>query len=352
MTAQSTLPLWGQAWELIVTAATATGQQQLTITSNSWEPEALRMTFDVLQTMLPSPWWFADISIYNLDALAAQNILYNATWATLKAGFQTGPSLYSIIWDGPVFQVLYDRENVVDQRLTLHCVANPTQLAQIVSFSVGPWANQQKLVGRMIAAVGMPPIDPAQGTQGALANQRMVAKQYPRGNGVFGSIARTLGIIAGDQFLQSFQDGRQAYLTEINNPSLTPAVIYAPAPAPGPVTPALASGVTASIVGTPRQTQFGVIFEVLLDPRMKVQLPPLVIQIDRSTVYQQLELTPNPSSGFPSPFTSDLQFFVAQVRHRGDTRGNDWQTEVTGYTTTYAAGLVDGIFAPTTAGTL
>ena len=30
------------------------------------------MTFDVLQSTLPSPWWFADINIYNLTSQQAQ----------------------------------------------------------------------------------------------------------------------------------------------------------------------------------------------------------------------------------------------------------------------------------------
>lgn len=341
----STLPLFGQAWELVVTYATATGQQQVTITSNAWEPEALRMTFEVLQTTVSNPWWFADIVIYNLNDQTIQNTLYNATWCTLRAGFQTGPNKYAVIWDGPVFQVLFDRENVVDRRVTLHCVANPTQLADIVAFSVGPFASQQQLVARMAAATGLPPIDPSQGTQDAAVNQRMTAKQFPRGRGVFGKVSKYLVQMAEDQFSQTFQDGRQAYMGDINNGDLTPAVIYAPVAAPGPSVAPLPSGVTASIVGTPRQTPFGIIFEVLLDPRMKVQLPALVVQLDRSTVYQQLTLAPNPNSGFPSPFTSNLTFFVSQVRHHGDTRGNDWQTEVTGYTTTYAQGLPYGIFS-------
>ena len=104
-------PLWGQAWELTITCATSGGgSQSTTISSNTWEPEALRITFDVLQAMNTSPLWYADISIYNLDDQTAQNIAVNAAWATLKAGFQFGAQMSSIIWNGPVFQALYTRE--------------------------------------------------------------------------------------------------------------------------------------------------------------------------------------------------------------------------------------------------
>ena len=125
-----------------------------------------------------------------------------------------------------MFQVLFDREAVVDQRLTLHCVANPTQLTDIVSFAVGPFASQQQIVERMVAAAGAPPISVGQGTQGAQANQLMTAKQYPRGYGCFGKVGKYLADIANDNFLTTFQDGRQSYLTEMYNADLTSQVIY------------------------------------------------------------------------------------------------------------------------------
>jgi hypothetical protein len=84
------------------------------------------------------------------------------------------------------------------------------------------------------------------------------------------------------------------------------------------------------------------IFTVLLDPRLKVQLPPLVVQLTRTLISQ---LTVQPGQAVVSPMSANLDFFVAQVRHIGDSRGNDWYTEVTGYNTTYASNLLDGVFA-------
>lgn len=350
MNPTSNIPLWGQAWELTITYAQKDGTPSppTTISSNSWEPEPLRITFEVVQSTLPSPWWFADINIYNLNDPTTQNTLLNATWCTLKAGFQTGDNLYSTIWDGPVFQVLFDREAVVDQRLTLHCVANPLILDQIVNFAVGPGATQQQLVARMAASIGLPPIDPGSGTQSQYAFEQMSAVVYPRGKTVFGKMSKYLEQIAGDHFISVFQNGQQAFMTEIGNQSggaVKPSITYAPPLPPSPQQATLPAGVTASIIGTPRQTLFGVIFEVLLDPRLKVKAPPMVVALDRSATFQQLPLAPNPNSGFPTALTADLTFFVGQVRHTGDTRGNAWQTEVTGYGTAYAQNVTNGVFA-------
>ena len=343
----SSTPLWGQAWELTVMYGAA---PPIVITSNSWEPNALRMTFEVLQTTLPSPWWFADIKIYNLNSEALQNTLFNATWCRLKAGFQTGSNLYSLIWDGPILQVLFSREDVVDQVCTLHCVNNPIVMNSIVTFAAGPFSSQQTVVSRMAASIGLPPVDPSQATQDAAAYSAMTAKQFPRGKTVFGKVGKYLQQVADDNFMTTFRDGEKAYIASIQNPNFTPTITYSPPTAPGVANPALPAGVTASIIGTPQQTPFGVIFTVLLDPRLKVQLPVQVVALDRSTIINQIPVVPNPNSGVVTPYTSDLSFLVAQIRHTGDTRGNTWDTEVTGYSATYARQLLDGIFAASSTG--
>lgn len=339
----STIPLFGQSWELTVQYQTTSGTQTEVVTASAWEPEALRMTFEVLQSMLPSPWWFADIVVYNLNTPEIQNILLNATWVTLKAGFQTGPTLSSIIWDGPILQVLFDREEVVDFRVTLHCVANPLVMEDIVSFAMGPFASQAQLVAKMASEIDLPPITAANGTLSTYASQALSAKQYPRGNTVFGKAGKYLSQIADDQFITTWRDGDKAYMSQIGSDgqSVSPNYIYSP-PLPPNVTASLPNGVTGSIIGTPRQTQFGVIFTVLLDPRLKVKNPPLVVQLVR-TLITQIPVAPGQTAA--SPMSANLNFFVAQVRHVGDSRGNEWYTEVTGYGTTYAENLLDGNFA-------
>ena len=338
-------PLWGQAWELSITCATAGGAQTTTISSNAWEPEALRITFDVLQAMNTSPLWYADISIYNLDDQIAQNIALNATWATLKAGFQFGAQVSSIIWNGPVFQVLYTREAVVDQKLTLHCVVFPAvSPTDIVGFSMGQFSNQQQLIARMISETNLPAVSVAAGTQGLVAAQRMTATQYPRGNTVFGKVSKYFAQIADDNVVQTWTDGLKTYIGEVDSggSDAQPDLIYSPAFPPGSTgnSSGLPTGTNQSIIGTPQQIQQGVTFTVLLDPRLQVQLPPLLVQLVRTQI-SQLERTPSPNSELPTALQSNLTFFVAQVRHSGDTRGNEWQTEVTGFSTAYAQNLLN-----------
>ena len=73
MSAASTYPLWGQAWSLDVAYEPLGGNPQtLSIAYNDWQPEALRVTFEVLQSAISAPMWYADINIYNLDSKRKQ----------------------------------------------------------------------------------------------------------------------------------------------------------------------------------------------------------------------------------------------------------------------------------------
>ena len=341
----SNLPFWGQAWELTVTSTTATGSTQATVSCVDWSTEGLRLTFDVLQAMNSSPFWYADISIYNMNEAAVQTTLLNATWATLKAGFQTGPNKYATIWDGPVFQALYTREGVVDQCVTLHCIANPFVMDAIVNFATGPFSSQAQLIARMAAETGLPALDHGSGTVGQAAATRLAGVQYPRGNTVFGKVSRYLTQIADSSFLQTFHDGQKAYISEVDTGKRAPDLIYSPPFPPGYTAAMLGlpPSTTQSILGTPRQLPQGAIFEVLLDPRLKVQLPPLLVQLARTQINQTTQ-TPSPAGGnVPTALSANLMFFVSQVRHTGDTRGNTWATEVTGFSTAYAETLFNFI---------
>jgi hypothetical protein len=336
----SGLPLWGQAWTLQIQLA---GGTTVDLGATSWDVESLRVTFDVLQAMNRSPLWYADINVYNMDATMAADVAANAVWVTLQAGFQSGPQKYTTIWNGPVFQTLFSREAVVDQRLTLHCAAIPGNLAQPTSFSMGPNSTQQHLVDMMIRLANLPPVSPAQGTQGQVAAQRMGAVTYPRGNTVFGTPSKYFEQLGDSNFLQTWNDGKQAYISEALNSNLTPSYIYAPASAPDQITQQLPQGATQSIIGTPEQTQEGVNFTVLLDPRLAVQVPPLVVRLAGTQI---VLITRTP--GIDSPLPTSLQnlvFFVTQVRHHGDTRGNDWCSEVTGWSTAYADTLLN-LYSP------
>lgn len=334
----SSTPLWGQAWELSIQIANS--PDLIVVSYKTWTPEALRITFDVMQAAISGPIWYADISIYNLENDDAQTILSGAVHATLSAGFMTDfqNGANPIIWDGPVFQTLFTREGVVDQKLTLHCIASPLSEINdnIVAFAAGPYASQTSIAARMMSQIGLPPLSLQQGTLSQLAEQRMNAVQFPRGNTIFGKTGKFIAQMADHNFLQTFSDGKNQYITDLTNGDAPIDLIYAPPFPPGYTAQFLdlPAGTTQSLIGTPQQTPEGAIFTVLLDARLKVQLPALLVQL-AATQVTQLQRTPVIGEQPTGLLTPNLTFFVSQVRHTGDSRGNDWHTEVTGFSTVY-----------------
>ena len=334
--ATSSIPLWGQAWELSIQIANS--PVPIVVSYKTWTPEALRITFDVMQAAIKGPIWYADISIYNLGNNDAQTILSGAVHATLSAGFMTDfqNGANPIIWDGPVFQTLFTREGVVDQKITLYCIASPMINDNIVAFAAGPYASQTSIVARMMSQIGLPPLSLQQGTLSQLAEQRMNAVQFPRGNTIFGKTGKFIAQMADHNFLQTFSDGKNQYITDLTNGDAPIDLIYAPPFPPGYTAQFLdlPAGTTQSLIGTPQQIPEGAIFTVLLDARLKVQLPALLVQL-AATQITQLQRTPVIGEQPTGLLTPNLTFFVSQVRHTGDSRGNDWHTEVTGFSTVY-----------------
>lgn len=337
----SRIPLWGRAWKLTVTLAS--GEQQF-LSQDSFDPEALRLTFDVLQSAIPSPYWFADITIYNASGDEMQQLLGPAvpTRVTLEAGYQFGPQKSTIIWDGPVLQVIFGAENVVDQFVRFNCIGTDATLENnFQNTAVGPM-SQYQVVSQMITQMNGTPsqqISPA-------AQAAMSAYQYPRGKGLFGKAAKILPEIAASAGFTTWMgpDG-QHFISEMDDQTRTnPDVIYGPAFPPGHVGRApvqVNGGITRSLIDVPAQSSVGCDFTVLLDPRLQVRIPPMLVQLDQAIIRQMKRqigqaLFPLDSSGI---------YIAGQIRHYGDTRGNDWYSSVTGYRRNYAQ-VLDQIGAP------
>jgi hypothetical protein len=176
------------------------------------------------------------------------------------------------------------------------------------------------------------------------AKSLLEAKQYPRGETIFGSASKYIAEMSDDNFMSTWTAGAKNYLSDLYNPDvqLNPDLTYSPPLPANYVGNDRATDITRSIVFVPRQSQFGAIFTVLLDPRLKVQLPPLLVKLNQTVIQQQKIqygqiLTPLDQSGL---------FVAAQVRHVGNTRGNVWYTTVTGYTRGYCQNLLAGVFLP------
>jgi hypothetical protein len=171
------------------------------------------------------------------------------------------------------------------------------------------------------------------------AQSILQSKQYPRGRSFFGTLPDFLSQLADDNFLVHYLDGKNANLTELASPGASvpaTALTYSPPNPPGYVATGQANGVSRTIIGVPRQTQYGVIMTVLLDPRLKVKNPPMLVHLDNTVITQMKVTLPQ----IIKPLDTSQNFFANQIRHHGDTRGNDWFTEVSGFNPLYAQGYL------------
>lgn len=302
-------PLFGRRWDIQILTNPDAGNQQtvLRIANDTFDQESPRCIFDVQQIGYQA-FWYGDLTIYNLNAEAEQVVLRESQQVVVSAGYQKGN--FGQIFKGWVFQPLWERENVVDYKITLHCLLGRPELTNnFVSFTHERFATQFDLIAK-IAASARSPINIA-----ALA-QSMQQKQLPRGKVIFGNPGKYFNEAARDNNLQWFVGPKGLTLANMLEVSGTPQITYTP---------------TTGLIGTPQQTQDGVSFKVLLDPRLQIMYPPMQVKIDQSAIRQ---IKRNIGDNVLTVLDRDGIYLIGGVRHIGDTRGQEWYTEVVGYTST------------------
>ena len=327
----NTTAVFGRAWELAVNTDT----DQLLVSSDAWDPEALRITFEIFQPGYTA-YWFADIAIYNLSAGDAQKVFKQGDTVILRAGYR-GSQNYGVVWEGKLFQPLWERVNVTDYKLTLHCIIGLEEYTEnLVNFVHSAYASQADLVTRMMSSAQTPI------RADSIDMETLSQKKLPRGKVIFGSPGKYFAQIAADNKMDTWvgPNGMNMGLPEPNSWS-TPDLVYGPQYPPGATQQQTDAEVTRTLVGTPQQTSEGVMFRVLLDARLKVQRPPLMVKLDQ-TVIRQMPLAVGQQ--YVNPLDQDGYYIVSSVRHIGDNRGTPWYTEVCGYTQKWAQGLLSGLY--------
>jgi hypothetical protein len=342
MSAAST-PLFGKKWKLTVDgpANSVTQTQQKLVISSDDQPQPLRVTFDV-KTIWYVWYWEADIRIYNLSEDSTQWLLSQAGTSsspsgaapgqpsgtqappiqqgmtvTLEAGYQN-PGQYGIIWQGQVLQPLFSRENQTDFVVTLHCVVGLNQDArnfinQTYPPNIDPLAMVQQMAAQCFHPVPVSKIAPSLSGKGL---------SYPKA--VFGNFGTRVDEIVRSRNMQRWLDGRGFNVGDLNK-EFPSAAKYTFTPA----NTAPIAGSVSSIIGTPVQTQFGVNLRLLLNPNVVVSNPAMAIAINNTVVQQlQRQIGDITSIGILSQSGT---YAVVAARYIGDTRGEDWYTDVTGW---------------------
>ena len=314
----STAPSYfGRAWSLAITLQ-ATGESW-TIPDGSGG-EVLKCTFDIEQ-QTNSAYWFADIAVYNFLPSMAK-VIQQGDAVTLTAGYNDPGS--GVIFTGTVYQPLWERANETDYKLTLHCLVGlfEDQLGKVQT-TIAAGLSQAAGVRQVVAAVNAAnPGKPVLRIEAL--DPSLETKPYPRGVPVSGLARLYFDQVAIDNQMQCWIGWNGLNIRPLYSDSDTPDIIYAPPYSQlsnTETSDGATGGTKYTLIGTPQQTQLGVNFRTLLDS--KVGLGQLVKL--ENVLAQRLPQIPNQ---FQALYFPDGLYIIAGIRHRGDTRSNDWYTDI------------------------
>ena len=308
--AVSQIPILGYKWSLTVTDPN--GGTATTLESIAWTPETMRIVFEVniLGYSSHASFWTAKIELYNLSADQAQAFIFGqGSTVSLSAGYQAGP--YGVIFQGVVYQALYERPDVYDSKVTLMCYTGLEEtLSNFAQFRGNANMTQAALVAKMCSgATTTIPIDPsAQSTLDSLPTTEL-----PRARPFFGNPHKFMDDVAAANNLQSWYGSDGVAFSTMSDQDSTSTITYTS---------------TTGILGVPQQTQDGVTFIVALDPRLRVSVPPMQVNIATSII-RQLQFTP---PGYRAILDPNGLYLVNGLQYRGDSRGNLWETEIVALT--------------------
>jgi hypothetical protein len=318
--------LFGRAWnvQVLTPPDNASAQTLLTVSSSDAETQSLRVTFDIQQLVGPEL-WYAEVTIYNPNLQTIQALTDGCT-VSVAAGYQS-EGIPAEIFRGILYQAIFGKEDAVTVFLKMRCFVGLPELTDTyVKAIVGPKATQREIVLAMAANCLKADGTPASLPVAYLApDSDFTRGSLPRSQTIFGAPSRLFANVAEANSMSYFFGPDGIHMGRVDGSAkANPDVIYAPPQQEGQTQE---SGVDYRLIGTPQQTQYGVDFRVLLHARLNARIPCMQAQLKNAVIQQ----APFQRGVYQSPLTQDGVYFVAGVRHLGDTRGNYWESQVTGF---------------------
>jgi hypothetical protein len=280
----------------------------VTFEQRDWLPEGIRIQFDTGNMTTFQSYWCCDVVIYNLNDPTAQNMIQYGMTCVVEAGYmETG---LGVVYEGTIFQPMWEKENGIDWKLTLRCVVGIIENTNnVINHTVQAGIMQRDLIADMLKHAKFP----IQLNTGKFSN----TDKLTRATTYFGQ---------PNDLLQNIADANDCFLWFSNLAANIFDIEQ------GKTTQQWEYGIDNGLVGTPQQIEKGVILTVLLNPKIQLLHQ---IKLKRNVAIKQIAKQLGGSSGsFASILTEDYTYIVAALRHYGDTRGNDWYTEITGYFST------------------
>jgi len=268
--------------------------------SEKLDLSALQFSFQIKQADIEN-YQAASIRVYNVDqkTTGAQIKQNEYSRVKLQAGYEQGN--YGVIFDGEVIQMKWGRESNVSTYLDIlagegysanQAVVNTTLAAGSDALDAAAAAAQT--TGKAIKSYNYNP-----------------AAKLPRGQVLYGMSRDVLHTAAATAGFSYFYNGDK--------------IVFVPLESAIPGNPTLMNASTG-MIGWPEQTQEGIRVKCLLNPLLDVASQ---IKIDNASI----QLAPASASytfiqGLLPPKDYDGLYRIILIEHHGDTRGNDWYSDI------------------------
>lgn len=267
----------------------------------------------------------ADIRVYNLANSTANTIAREFTQLTLAASYGDAPP--ALIFRGAIKQVRKGREDQLNDYVDITAADGDEayNFSALASTLVASSATPDNMVQRVIKAMATPAIASANSGSGQLTppvvladvTAQLPANALPRGRTFYGACRDEMrDIAAANNCKWSIQDGE---VVLIPTTGYLPGAIVVLSP-------------TTGLIGVPEQTQNGLSARVLLNPAIKigqrVQVNSAInqyrygVSLTSQILNQKLVLGATQTQ-------ADGMYYVMRVDHAGDTRGENWYSDLT-----------------------
>lgn len=266
----------------------------------------LRFKFSVKRGDIQTP-NTADIRVYNVNRNTAQSIQKEFTRVVLQAGYDGN---FGIIFDGQIKQVRRGRESQTDNYIDITAADGDSAYNySISSFSLAAGSTPNDAVSEVLkdmAELGI--------SKGYIPE--LQGNPLPRGKVFYGMSRDKMREIAKNtETTWSIQDGKL---------QMVPQTTYLPGEIP-------VLTAATGVVGLPEQTQNGIRLKMLLNPAIKIGQ---AVKLDNASIQlfkYNLALTSEASnllSEQSNLINNDGLYYVMIADHTGDTRGNEFYTDL------------------------
>ncbi len=230
---------------------------------------------------------------------------------TEKENRTTTDGQYGVIFDGQVVYPTRDRETNADYVLTLSCIdGNQPLNFNYLQMSVNKGLNQRQIFDTVCSGGSVR-------TSWGHVTDGLSQQKLPRGKVFFGRAFDYIDDICRGNNALYFFEGDQVNLYKLTDVSKDEALVVDP---------------YTGLIGVPQQTTNGLNFRMLLNPSIKLFTK---VQLKSTEIKEQTLTVGQPQL----PLDEDWIYQAIEVTHIGDTRGNDWYTDVVGLSRHGAASL-------------